>query len=127
MKARVFAAAFALAAAAMLIGGTAWADGNPAKGKRVFNKCKACHSLKEGKNKIGPSLAGILGRKAGSVDGFKYSKAMKGSGIVWTEETLEDYLKNPKKYVPGTKMLFPGLKKEADRENVIAYLKQAAQ
>ncbi len=101
------------------------AAGDPAKGKKVFNKCKACHSIDEKKNKIGPYLVGIFGRKAGSVEGFKYSSAMKESGIVWDEETLAKYVANPKNVVPGNRMAFAGLKKEADIENLLAYLKEA--
>ncbi|RMD64786.1 MAG: cytochrome c family protein [Alphaproteobacteria bacterium] len=109
-----------------LVASPAWASGDAARGKKIFNKCKACHSLKAGKNKIGPSLAGVVGRKAGSVEGYKYSKAMKNSGLVWDEETLEKFLTKPKKVVPGTKMGFAGLRKEKDREDLIAYLKEAA-
>jgi len=99
------------------------ADGDAAAGAKVFNKCKACHSLEEGKNKVGPSLHGVIGRKAASIDGFKYSKAMQESGLTWDAETLETYLKNPRGLVPGTRMAFAGLKKEDDIENVIAYIK----
>lgn len=103
--------------------GTALAAGDAKKGKRVFNKCKACHFLDKKKNKIGPHLVGIMGRKAGSVEKFKYSKAMKNSGIVWDEKSLEAYLTKPKKFIPGNKMTFAGLKKESQRKNVIAYIK----
>ena len=96
-------------------------------GKKVFNKCKVCHSLAPGENKIGPSLAGVIGRPAGSVEGFKYSDAMKNSGITWNEETLDKYLADPKGFIPGNKMAFAGLKKEEDRKNVIAYLKSASE
>lgn len=99
--------------------------GDPAKGEKVFKKCKACHVVDKEKNKTGPHLINLFGRNAGSVDGFKkYSKQMKASGIVWNEETLDGYLAAPKKYVKGTRMAFSGLKKEKDRANVIAYLKQ---
>lgn len=94
-----------------------------AKGKKVFKKCKACHSLKAGKKKIGPDLAELFGRKAGSVKGFRYSKAMKKSGITWDEKSLDEYLTKPRKFIKGTKMSFPGLKKKADRDNLIAFLK----
>jgi cytochrome c len=93
-------------------------------GEKVFKKCKACHVVDKEKNKTGPHLVNIMGRTAGSLESYKkYSKAMKESGIVWNEETLDVYLENPKKYIKGTKMAFGGLKKEKDRENVIAYLK----
>ena len=96
-----------------------------AAGKSSFAKCKACHSLEEGKNIIGPSLHGLFGRKAGTAPKFNYSTANKNSGIVWNEDTLFQYLENPQKFVPGTKMVFPGIKSEAERKNLIAYLKEA--
>jgi len=114
---------FVLGCALALAGGAMAND--VAKGKKVFNKCKACHALEAGKNKIGPTLHGIMGRKAGTVKGFKYSKGMKESGLVWDEKTLNKYLKKPKDMVKRTKMAFPGLKKEDDREALIAFLKQA--
>ena len=95
------------------------------KGAKVFNKCMACHSI-EDKNKIGPSLKGIVGRKAASVEGYKYSDAMlakAAEGVIWDEATLAAYLPDPKSFVPGTKMAFPGLKKPEDVANVIAFLK----
>lgn len=103
---------------------------DPANGEKVFNKCKACHTLEAGKNKIGPSLQGILGRTAGTVEGFKYSEAMKtagAGGLVWSEETLDQYLENTKGFVPGNKMPFPGLKKPEERADVIAYIKTMMQ
>lgn len=118
-----------LAVAAVVValaGGSAQAGGDAAAGEKVFKKCKACHAIEAGKNKVGPSLAGVFGQKAGSADGYKYSDVMANSGIVWTEETLDQYLADPKTFMPGNKMTFTGLKKEADRANVIAYL-QAAQ
>lgn len=101
----------------------AMAEGDAAAGKKVFKKCKACHSLEEGKKKIGPSLNGVIDRAAAAVDGFKYSKAMKGSGLTWDEETLAKFLTKPKALVPKTKMSFAGIKKETDIANVIAYIK----
>lgn len=101
----------------------AMADGDAAAGEKVFKKCKACHTLEEGKNKVGPSLHGVTGRAAGTLEGFKYSKAMTESGLTWDDETLAKFLTKPKALVPKTRMSFAGLKKEDDIENVIAYLK----
>ncbi|CAN7632806.1 cytochrome c family protein [Mesorhizobium amorphae] len=98
-----------------------------AAGEKVFTKCKACHVADEDKNKIGPSLHGVMGRTAGTHPDFKYSEAMVAagtSGVKWDEPTLASYLHDPKGMVKGTKMVFPGLKKDEDVANVIAYLKQ---
>lgn len=97
--------------------------GDAAAGKRMFIKCLACHVAVQGQNKVGPSLYGIVGRPAGSIAGFAYSAANKNSGITWTEEVMFAYLKNPQAYIPGTKMVFPGLPSGQDRADVIAYLK----
>jgi cytochrome c len=121
---KVWIVAVGLAFVLALNGGSAQA-GDAAKGKKVFNKCKICHSLKKGKKKIGPSLYGVIGRKAGKVAKFKYSKAMKKSAVVWDEKSLDAYLTKPKKFIPGTKMIFAGIKKQKDRDNLIAYLKKA--
>lgn len=102
----------------------ALAAGDAENGKRVFNKCKACHVANEEKNRIGPHLVGLFGRTAGSVEKYRYSKSMKDSGIVWNAETLDAYLANPRQYVKGTRMAFPGLKKASDRDDVIAYLRE---
>ena len=119
--------ASALGAVLCLAAASASAEGNAKAGKKVYNKCKACHALEAGKNKIGPSLHGVIGRTAASVEGFKYSKAMKESGVVWNEENLDAYLAKPKTFMPGNKMVFVGLKKEKQRADVIAYLKEATQ
>ena len=99
--------------------------GDAALGQKVFNKCKACHEAADVKNKVGPGLKGLFGRKAGSVEGYAYSDAMKNSGITWGEDTLKAYLTDPKAVVPGGKMSFAGLKKEEEIENIIAYLEEA--
>lgn len=99
--------------------------GDAALGEKVFKKCNACHVVDKEKHKTGPHLVNVIGRTAGTAEGYKkYSKAMKNSGIVWDDETLNGYLEKPKKYLKGTRMAFAGLKKEEDRANVIAYLKQ---
>ena len=98
-----------------------------APGQAIFNRCKICHSLDAGKNIVGPSLRGIFGRKAGTGDNFAYSEAMKSSGIVWDDGTLEKYLRDPKAVVPGGKMAFPGIKDDKQIADLIAYLHQAAQ
>jgi cytochrome c len=117
---------FAAAPALMLIAGPVLAEGDAAAGEKLFVKCKTCHTLEAGKNKVGPSLAGLIGRPAGSIADFNYSDAMKASGLTWDEATLDAYLADPKGKVPGNKMIFPGVKKPEDRANLIAYLKQAA-
>ena len=121
LLAKLAAVFLVLAAAA-----PAAAEGDAARGKRVFNKCKACHLLEDtGKKKIGPHLAGIFGRKAGSIAGFRYSKAMKKADIVWDEKTLDSYIAKPRKFLKGNKMAFAGVRKAKDRADVIAYLKEA--
>ena len=106
---------------------SALAAGDPANGEKLFKKCAACHSLEAGRKKVGPSLHGVIGRTAGTADGYRYSKAMTAygqSGVVWGADTLNVYLEAPRKVVKGTKMSFPGLKKAQDRADVIAYLKK---
>ncbi len=106
--------------------GYALAEGDAAAGEKVFRKCKACHQVGDGaKNRVGPMLNGIIDNEIASIEGFKYSKAFlakKDEGLVWTEEVLDAYLTKPKKHIKGTKMSFAGLKKEADRADMIAYL-----
>jgi cytochrome c len=94
-------------------------------GEIVFKKnCAVCHTLEAGKNKIGPTLAGVVDRKAGSVPGFAYSTANKNSGDTWDEQTLDIYLTDPKKFMPGTKMVFAGVKNPTDRKALVEYLKE---
>ncbi|QRM57557.1 cytochrome c family protein [Sinorhizobium sp. BG8] len=116
------------ASVAMFSGYAAHAEGGDATaGATVFNKCKACHTAEDDKNKVGPSLFGVIGRTAGTHEGFKYSSAMVDAGkagLVWDEASLRDYLHNPKAKVKGTKMAFAGLKNEDDITNLLAYLEQ---
>lgn len=97
-----------------------------AHGKVVYEKCAACHPLTPGATEVGPSLAGIIGRKAASQDDFRYSTAMRRSNIVWDEKTIDAYLADPQGYIKGNRMPFAGLPDQKDREDVIAYLKEAA-
>jgi cytochrome c len=115
----------ALAVAAALMSQPAQADGDAAAGKQVFRKCLPCHSVGPGaKNKVGPELNGIDGRHSGAAPGYSYSSANKKSGIVWDEQTFKQYIHDPRKMIPGTKMIFPGIKNEKQVDNLWAYLKQ---
>ena len=118
--------AVALASAMMVASASAIAA-DVKKGKKVFKKCKVCHSIKEGKkHKQGPNLYGVFGRTSGTAEGFKkYSDAMKEAAIVWDEETIRAYITDPKGYIPKNKMAFNGVRKEKDRDNLLAYLKEA--
>jgi len=104
----------------------AFAEGDAAKGKKIFNKCKACHAVGEGaKNKVGPVLTGIVDSPAGQNPDFKYSATLieaAEAGLVWDTESLSAFLTKPKDFMDGTKMSFAGLRKESDIENIIAYL-----
>lgn len=124
-----FLRSLALAAILSLAAVAAHAAGDPDKGAKVFNKCKACHEIKNAQNKVGPHLVGIMGRTAGSVEGFNYSEALKKAhqdGLVWNEETIAKYVQNPKEFLPGNRMAFAGLKKDDEIADLIAYLKQEA-
>lgn len=104
-------------------GPRAHAAGDPGKGADVFDsQCAECHSIKSGRNKKGPSLFGVVGRKAGSIADFSYSDAMKNSGITWTTDKLDDYITHPKKTVPGDKMKFDGLESAGERADLIQFL-----
>src|SRR3978361_1161126 len=94
-----------------------------AAGKTSFVKCLACHAIGEGaKNKVGPELNGLNGRKSGAVEGYSYSEANKNSGITWSEAEFKDYIKDPKAKIPGTKMVFPGIKKETEINDLWAFI-----
>ncbi len=121
MKKMMFATLLALASAGI---GPAQAQ-DAAAGEKVFAVCKACHQIGENaKNGVGPELNGVIGRKAGSVPGYNYSAANKNSGITWDEPTFREYIKDPKAKVPGTKMVFAGLKDEKKIDDLTAFLKQ---
>lgn len=102
-------------------------EGDPAAGQKVFNKCRACHVVDAQTNRVGPYLQGVFGRTAGTVEGFTYSPAMKDSGVVWDEETIAEYVADPKGYIPGNRMAFPGLRSDEEVTNLLAYLKEATQ
>ena len=96
-----------------------------AAGEKVFAQCRACHQIGEtAKNAVGPVLNGLFGRKAGTIEGYSYSPANKNSGITWDEATFREYIKDPKAKIPGTKMIYPGLKDEKRIDDLVAYLKQ---
>jgi cytochrome c len=121
---------FAVAASALSLllaaTGVARADGDAARGEKRFDECATCHSLKEGVNGVGPSLHAVLGRKAGSLDDFRYSPAMKRSGLTWTPQALATFVADPQKAVPNNRMPFAGMPDAADRDDLIAYLEKAA-
>ena len=114
----------AIAASVAFVGAVpALAEGDAVAGKAVFNQCKACHQVgPEAKNGVGPILNGIVGRKAGEGAAYNYSDANKNSGLTWDEATLRAYLTDPKAKVPGTKMIFPGIKREKQLDDLMAYL-----
>lgn len=114
----------AIIAGALALGSTAaLAQGDAAQGEKVFNKCKACHAVDQPQNKVGPHLVGVFGREAGSVEGYRYSDAMKESGITWNDETIAAYLADPRGYIKGNRMAFVGLKNQEEIADLIAYLK----
>jgi cytochrome c len=106
--------------------GAARADGDPVRGEARFQECAACHKLDSGSNGIGPSLHGVFERKAGALADFRYSPALKRSGIVWSPQTLEAYLADPQAVVPGNRMPYAGMANPADRADLIAYLATAS-
>lgn len=111
-----------------LIGGTASAAGDPEEGARAFRSCAACHALRPGEHRTGPSLAGIVGRTAGTVEGFRrYSPALQKAEVVWTEDMLDAWLADPQAVIPGNRMTFPGIADAQARADLIAYLETATE
>lgn len=103
--------------------GEPYVSANVENGARIFRRCQACHTVEEGgRNMVGPNLHGVFGREAGGKDDFRYSPAMAESGIVWSAETLDAYLTNPRTYIPRNRMSFAGLRDEEDRNDLIAWL-----
>jgi cytochrome c len=121
----VFRATAALSV--LLLSGAARADGDAARGEARFQDCAACHKLEAGANNVGPSLHGIFTRKAGEIADFRYSPAIKRSGIVWTPETLDKFITDPQALVPGNRMPYAGMANASDRADLIAYLAKASQ
>ncbi len=122
--------AFAMMAGLMTPGTTASASaqdaGDPDKGRVLFNQCRGCHSLTAGgPRKAGPHLQGLFSRTAGSLDTYRYSKALQDADFAWTEDKLEEWLANPRSFLPGNRMTYLGMRREADRKNLIAYLRAA--
>ena len=106
---------------------SAHAQGNPDRGRKAFIQCVICHSKEPNVHKTGPSLANIWGKKAGVIESFgRYSEAIKNTGIVWNDETLDAWLRDPRSFIPGTLMNMRGIKNAAERQDIVAYLKQLA-
>jgi cytochrome c len=121
---KAFVASATILTTAMLLGTSANAQ-DASAGERSFNKCRACHQLGEtAKNTVGPVLNGLFGRHSGSVEGYSYSAANKNSGLTWDDATFADYIKDPRAKIPGTKMIFAGIKNEQEIKDLTAYLKQ---
>jgi cytochrome c len=116
----------ALAGAAVMSIAQAASPGDPARGEKIYDRCLACHAID--RDRTGPRHAGLFGRKAGGVEGYNYSAAMKkagANGLVWNDDTLDKFLKSPTTFVPGTKMGYAGVKDDQERADLIAYLKKA--
>lgn len=115
------------AAAAVLVfaASLAHADGDAGRGEKLFEECHACHALERGTQEVGPNLHGVLGRRAGTLDDFRYSPALKRSGITWTPQSLDAYIADPQQAVPANRMPYAGMPEARDRADLIAYLLQA--
>ena len=120
---RLLLAAALAAAAGSAWSDSAWADGDAARGEKKFEECQACHSLDRNAESVGPSLYGVFERKAGSGTDFRYSPAMKRSGLTWDEASLRAYITDPQGQVKGNRMPFAGIKQPSDADDVVAYLK----
>jgi cytochrome c len=121
---KVAATALALS---LVLGVDAHAEGDAARGEAHFKECAACHKLAAGANEVGPSLHGVFSRKAGELGDFRYSPAMKRSGVNWTPEALDKYLADPQAFIPANRMPYAGMSNAADRADLIAYLQKATQ
>ena len=116
----------AAALATAFSAGAAQADGDPARGEKRFEECAACHSIERGVNDIGPTLFGIFGRTAGELGDYRYSPALKRSGIIWTDGTLDTFIADSQATVPANRMPYAGMSNAGDRADLIAYLQKAA-
>jgi cytochrome c len=114
----------AVATTLFLAVGNVYADGNPEHGQKLFEECHACHALERGAQGVGPTLHGVFGRRAGELDDFRYSPALKRSGIVWTPKTLDAYIADPQKAVPANRMPYAGMPEARDRADLIMYMQQ---
>jgi cytochrome c2 len=124
MKIAIFGSTHILALALLASTGAVRAEGDAARGEKKFVDCAACHAIEAGKNGVGPSLAGIFGRKAADNPEFRYSPAMKKSGIVWSAQTLDRYIADPQQAVPANRMPYAGIPDAAERADLIAYLQK---
>ena len=120
------ALSLATAAALLAVAAAHAQEGDAARGEQRFRECAACHSVEPGVNNVGPSLAGLFGRAAGSLPDFRYSAAMRKSGITWTPQTLDTFIADPQKRVPANRMPYAGMPDAGDRADLIAYLEKAA-
>lgn len=114
-----------IAAALLLAASIAHADGDAKRGQKLFEECHACHAVERGTQEVGPSLHGVFGRRAGALDDFRYSPALKRSGITWTPQTLDTYIADPQQAVPANRMPYAGMPEARDRADLIAYLMRA--
>ncbi len=113
---------------ALLLGssGAVQAEGDPAAGKEIFGRCRTCHVIDEESNRLGPHLVGIIGRKAGSIEGYNFSSAMQNAELTWNDETLKAFLSDPSGYIPGNAMQYPPLTDEQEIQDLLAYLHEAS-